>query len=252
MLLNMCQPHACSPTCVDQSHYMTVSTQNLSQLVLTQPTPCYRELKMHINMYWTNLYHASEDSESQHVKDKPISCQRRQKSTSTNFDLTHHPPTITLKVYQLMLTKANPRKREHKMHLNVCWPNPSHAREDTRCNSIYWPNASNVGEDTKCISNSVDHKMHHNMFWPNPSYACVSIKCTLTHVENKMHLNKRWPNTSHATKDSKCFSTIVEEIQHMPATTSNASQHVLMNPLPCQRENKMNLNMWWPNLSQDR
>ena len=154
-----------------------MDTQNTSQHVLTKRLPWQRGHKMYVNFTWPNQSHANDDtncisssvdqttpmpamtqSESLHVMAKPISCQRGQKSTSTSFDQTHHTPGRTLNAYQLVLTKHNPRQGEHKMHLNVWWPNPSDVREDTRCISICWPNSSNVSEDTKCILTCVDQK----------------------------------------------------------------------------------------------
>ena len=46
------------------------------------------------------------------------------------------------------------------------------------------------------------------------------------------------------------MSTCVDQTHSMLARTQNAFQHVLTKSLPCQRGNKMNLNMWWPNLSK--
>jgi hypothetical protein len=148
-----------------------MDTQYTSHHVLNKPLPWKRGHKMYINFTWPNHSHANDysncisscvdqtppmpASESQHGIIKLISCQRGYKKISTYVDQTHHTPGSTLNVYQLVLSKLNPRQREYKMHLNVCWPIPSHAREDTRCISICWPNSSNVSEDTKCISTCV-------------------------------------------------------------------------------------------------
>jgi hypothetical protein len=87
----------------------------------------------------------------------------------------------TLNAYQLVLNKPNPRQREHKMHLNVCWPNTSHARE-----------ASPIVDQTHLMPAGTQYvfqlvlikpilcqginQMHLNMCWPNPSYASENIK----------------------------------------------------------------------------
>ena len=58
-----------------------------------------------------------------------------------------------------------------------------------------------------------------------------------------------WPNPSHASEDTKCISTCVDQTPPLVARTQSASQHMLTEFSPCQRGQKMNLAMWWPNLS---
>jgi hypothetical protein len=87
-----------------------------------------------------------------------------------------------------------------------------------------------------------------------------------------MHLNMFSPNRSHASDDTECISTCVAhpmpartqndsenvfaQTNPMAAKTQNASQHIYQNfpmpartqtcvdnPIPCQREHKMHLNM---------
>jgi hypothetical protein len=122
--LNMCwqnpshdsEDTKCISTCVDQTPPTTVTTQIGSHHVLTKPLPCQR---------W--------QSESQHVLNKPISYQRGQTSISTSFDQTHHTPTSTIMHINLCWQKPIPCQGEHKMHVNMCRPNPSHASEHTKC-----------------------------------------------------------------------------------------------------------------------
>jgi hypothetical protein len=63
---------------------------------------------------------------------------------------THPMPARTQNVSQLVLPKALPFQRRHKMYLKLCCPNPSHA---TKCiSTCVWPISSYASENTKCIS----------------------------------------------------------------------------------------------------
>ena len=229
----MCQPHACNSsedskcisTCVDQSHSMIVSTQKVSQLVCTQPTPCYRELKMHINMYWTNLYHAREDTKltSTSVYQTPIMLARTQQQGHLNIC-----------------------QGEQKMHLNLCWPKPFHACGDTKWISTSADqDPSNIREDTKSISscvvqthpvpvntrNASQYMMNEPIPWQRgylnkcwPNIPCLSGQ--------NIHLNMCWRNPSHASEDTKCTLTYVNHTHSMPLSKQNVSQRVDQT-VPC-------------------
>ena len=130
------------------------------------------------------------------------------------------------------------------MHLNVCWPDPSHASEDIRASQRV---SSKPTVDTKCISTCVDqtpfmpectqnayqlvltkpipcqraYNMQSNMCWPNPQ----------SHQVHKMHLNMDWRKPSHASEVTKCISTCVYQTHPIITRTQIASQHVLSKPL---------------------
>ena len=91
-----------------------------------------------------------------------------------------------------------------------CWPNTSHAVNDTKC---IWASVFQI-YNIKCLSTCVDQTP------PMPT----------------RHLNMRWPKPA-------CASQLVFTQSHsMLARTQNALQHVLTKPLICQREHKMYLN----------
>ena len=60
---------------------------------------------------------------------------------------------------------------------------------------------------------------------------------------HKMYLIMCWTNPTNPSEDSKCMSTWVDQTDF--ARTQNASQFVLIKPLPCQWGQKMNLNLCW-------
>ena len=102
--------------------------------------------------------------------------------------------------------------------------------------SYFWLIPSHVSENTKLISTCVEKP----------------IPCQWAH---KRYHNIAWPNITHASKDSKYSSTWIDQNPSMKARTQNAWQHVLTKPLPCQRGQKMHLNMCWRNpslISEDR
>ena len=89
------------------------------------------------------------------------------------------------------------------MHLNMCCPNTSHARENTKCNltcvNQHQPmSAAHKSEDTKCISTGVEHTR------PMPAGT------------------------------QKNISTCVGQTHPMAARAQNESKHVLTEPIPCQ------------------
>ena len=109
-------------TCVDQTYLMRARTRNVSQHVLTKRLPCQRRHKMYLLMYWPYPNYASEDT----------------KCISTYVDYTRPMQTRTQIDSQLVLTKPIPCQLGHKIYLNLCWPNPSHASEDLKWISTFF------------------------------------------------------------------------------------------------------------------
>ena len=150
------------------------------------------------------------------------------------------------------------------MYLKLCWPNPTHASENTKCFSafvdknppmlmirqnyfnMYRPNTSNAIEDTKCISTFVDQTPPIPSRTQNLSQH-VLTKPILCQQEHKIDLKLRWPNKSHCSEDIKYISIGVWQTPPMPARTKNTSQLLLTKPKTCQRGHKTYLNMCWPN-----
>ena len=114
---NICWPNPssehtkCISTYVDQTSLMLAWTLNASQHVLNKPRPCQPKHKMYLNLCWSVPSHAY----------KEIKCK------STYVDQTYPMQERTQYVSQLVLTKHLPCQWGHKMFLNLCWPNPSHA-----------------------------------------------------------------------------------------------------------------------------
>ena len=116
------------------------------------------------------------------------------------FQIPPHA-TETQNAYKHALTKPLPCQRAHKKHLNMCWRNPTHA-----------------SEETKCISTCVDQ-----------SPTCDDQ--TEWHRIRQMHLNTWGSNPSTASKDTKSIIIYVNQNLTMPVRTQNASQHVY-KPIP--------------------
>ena len=153
------------------------------------------------------------------------------------------------------------------MHLNMCWPNLSHASKETKCISTcadqtppmpakkqnlsqykFKINPFLANEDTNCISTYVDHIHPTKARTPNVSQL-VFIKPISLQRGQKLYFNMSWSNPSHASEDTKCISTCIDKTPPMPARTQYLSQHVLAKPFPRQRGHNMHFNMCWPNAS---
>jgi hypothetical protein len=130
---------------------------------------------MYLNMCWPNPSHASEDV----------------KSISTCVDETPPIPARTPNASQLVLIKTLPCQWGLKMYLNICWPNPSHASEDRKCNSTCVEQTPTMAARTQSVSQHVLTK-------------------SLPQNGHKMHLNLCWPNTTHASENTKWISTCVD------------------------------------------
>ena len=188
------------------------------------------------------------------------------KYISTFVDQTHPMPARTQNASQHVLTKPLPWERGHKMYLNLSWPNPSYASEDTKCISTCVDQTLPMSARTQNVSQLVltkhfscqqRNKMYLNFWWPNPSLAARTQNST-QHVltkplpcerGHKMYLNLSWPNPSYAREDTKCISTCVDQTLPMSARTQNVSQLVLTKHFSCQQRNKTYLNFCWPNSS---
>jgi hypothetical protein len=97
---------------------MSARTENVSQLELTKPNP-------HMPTITKN--------KAQHVLAKHYHASTGTKSIATCGDQTHSIQERSEKVSQHALTKLMPCHRAQKMHINMCWPDPTHISENTKC-----------------------------------------------------------------------------------------------------------------------
>ena len=148
---------------------MPASPQSASVYELNKIPQCQRGQKLHLNMHWPKPSHASEDK-------KCIS-----KCVGKNQPM----PARTENASQHVLTKCLPYQRRHKMHLSLCWPNPSHASEYTKftltCVDKNNPIQTRTHYEsqhvlTKHIPCQRVHKIYLYMWWPNPSHASEDTK----------------------------------------------------------------------------
>ena len=184
--------------CVDHFRVMPTRTQNASQLVLTKPIPCQRGHKMHLNMCrpcqpgnkmnlnmcWPNAdMPARTQNISQLVLTKPTPCKGGHKM--------YLKRARKQSVSQPVLTKPFLFQRRHKIYLNLCWPNPSHTREDTKyistCVYQNHPMSARTQNSsqlvlTKPLTCQQWVKMYNNLRWPNPSLAIENTKFISTWI----------------------------------------------------------------------
>ena len=182
-------------TCVDQIHLMFAITQNSSQLALIKPLSCQRGHKMHHNFCWTNPSYAREDTNF----------------VSTCVDQTYPMPASTQNVSQHELNKAIPSHWGHNMYRNICLPNPSDDRDNSKCNKTCWPNSTHASQMLKC---SEDTKL-------------VLKKRIPFMQEHKMHLKMWCPKSSQA---SKVQQNVSQHVLTMTVRSQISSQHVLTKP----------------------
>ena len=197
---------------------MPAGTQNNSQRVLYKPLPNQGEHKMYINICWPKHSYASEDL----------------KYITTCVGQTPSIPERTQNISWLVLTKTLPCQQEHKMNLNMCWPIPTLATDDTKYNSSCDYQITPMSAKTQNVSRFILTKF---------------LPC---HQWHKIYLNVCWPNSSHASEDTKCISTCVHQSPEMPVRTQHVFQDVLTKPIPCQSGHKIYLNMSWSNPSHAR
>jgi hypothetical protein len=255
MHINMCwlnpsnasEDKKCTSTGVDQIYLMPVSTQLVFKLVLTKPShasaeknqsqhvftksqtcqrlpkiylnscsPCQRGYKIYLNLCWQNTSHSREDT-----KCKLICVDQGQHGhtifISTCVDKTPPMTARTQHLSLLVLTEPLPRQWRHKLHLIMCWLNPSLAREDRVNLSMCWPNPFHASEGKK----------HINKFWHNTSHANEHTKSTPRQGEHKMPVK----NPSNAREGHKKHLNFVD--QTIPGL-------------------KMYLNLWWSKPSYAR
>ena len=131
----------CISTCVDQTHPMPARTQNASQNVFNKPLTCQRGHKMSLNMCLPKhpmpLYvwpKPSMPARTQNVSqlvlmNQPVQARTQNISRLVFTNPPHIPPRIQ-NTFQHVLTKPITCQRGHKMYINMCWPEHSHASED--------------------------------------------------------------------------------------------------------------------------
>jgi hypothetical protein len=141
------------------------------------------------------------------------------KCISIWVDQTLHMPAKTWNLSQLVLTKRIPCQRGLKMYLNMCQPNPSHARENVIFFSACFDQTTPLPTKTQNISQLVftksipcqqGHKMFHNICWSNTPHAREDSQIS-QHMLNKQHTcHTCWPNPYHANENKICISTCVD------------------------------------------
>ena len=180
---------------------------------------------MHNNLCWPNPTLASENIKciSTYVDQTPPMPGRTQ-DASQLVDQTHPMPARTQNVCQPVLIKPILCKGINKIHLNICWPNPSCASMIIKCILTL--------VEEKCISTCVDqtHPMPSRTQNASQLVPSKSNPCQRLH---KMHLNMCWPNPSHASEETKWISICDNQTNPRPASTQNAYLHVLTEPIPC-------------------
>jgi hypothetical protein len=153
----------CISKCVDQIHPISGSTENVSQLVLTKPS------------------HASADW----------------KFITPCVDQILPMPATTHNISELALNKPLPYQGEHKIYFNLCWQNPSHAMEDTKCNLICVAKALTcLPGHTKYIPTCVD-KIPPMTARTQNVYQLLLTKPLPRQWRHKLQLIMCWSDTSH-------------------------------------------------------
>ena len=165
-------------------------SENASQLELTKPLPSQRWHKMYLNMsthvhrthpilmrrlvltkfrqgqgrnkLYPNLSHSSEDTKCiSCVDESPPMPTRTQDVSQPVWYETILMPARTQNASKHVLTKPIPCQREHKINLNMCWPNSSHASEA--------PNyISTCGDQTLLMPARIQNPCQHEFTKPLP------------------------------------------------------------------------------------
>ena len=132
------------------------------------------------------------------------------------------------------------------MHLNTGWPNPCHAKKNTKYISTC---------DEQSVSMPERTKMYLNFCWPNPLYDKETKKCISTCFDHAsedtkwikpilfQHGRKNlcWQNRSHASEDTKYTITL------LVLTPSIHGKAKSLFHFPCQRRHESYLNLGWRN-----
>ena len=133
----------CTSTCIVQNHQMPGRTKNASQ------TPHMPTMTQNVFQYMLTIQsHASTDKISMATfvdKTPPIPARTQNVCHLVLTILSHVSRTANA------LTKPLHYNRAHKMHINVCWSNPTHISEDTKFYQHF-----RASKQTKLISTCVD------------------------------------------------------------------------------------------------
>ena len=125
------------------------------------------------------------------------------------------------------------------MYLNTCCPNLSHTIRYTKC-------ITRLVDQTNPIPARTQNESQRELTEDLPYQRVHKMHLYMYHFHASE--DTKWisrSNPSQVSENRKC----VDQIHSMPAPTENASQQVLMKPLPCYTLYKMYLNMCCSNLS---
>ena len=125
-------------TCVDQKLSMPGKTQTpcipaqikKTQHLLTKHLPCRLGSKIHLYFSRHNTSLSWEHKKCFSVVTKPSNVNDNTKCIWTCVDQIYPMPA---RISPLVLTKPLSWQQRDKIFLNLCWPNPEHASEDTIC-----------------------------------------------------------------------------------------------------------------------
>ena len=146
---------------------------------------------------------------------------------------SQHVSGVT-KCISTCVDQTNPLPRRRKMHLEMCWPNLSHASEDLKFKSTWVDHTFHIPSWIKHISTC----FHYTIPMAARTRTNASdTKCIMKHVM-----------TNFASDDTKFTSTCIDQNPHIPGRTQNISHNVLS----CQCGQKIHLNTSWPNTSHAR
>ena len=146
-----------------------------------------------------------------------------------------------------MLTKPLPCTWGNNMLRKLWWQNATHVSEDKRCFSTCVEQIpSHASADINCILTWY-HYVCVNKCWPNPN---VNQHVLTKHLPcqrgNKTHLIMCWLKPIPRQRGMKIYVKMWSSLP-MTARTQNIRQHVITEPLTCQRLQKLHLSLFWPN-----
>ena len=129
---------------------MKARSQNVCLNVFSKLMPYLRMHKIHLNTWWSYSSHASGDIKFNMCWPDLSYANQDTECISSCIDETHPMPVKIKKcispfvnqtllclpghkiAHQLVLTKSIQCQWKSKMHLNMCWPEPSHAIEHSK------------------------------------------------------------------------------------------------------------------------
>ena len=182
---------------------------------------------------------ARTQNASQPALTKPNYASQNTTCIKTCVEQTPPMSARTQNASQHVLTKLIKSQQRLKMHFIMCWPNPSHASQDTKCISTSVeqtpPKAARTENATQPITTKLIQcqrglKIHLNLCWPSSTMQARS--------QNVLR------NPSHASQDTKCISTCFDQ-----DACEDKTHRVLTELLPWKPGNKLHIYMCWPNLS---